>query len=588
MTDSIASFVPLSYETVASLSVNTRRDMTLDFIKAGEGARALSMLPLIPFVHRGSWSLEYDRNLAGKVALACPIETFPAFVETLKAAHALGREGSSSLPELDMGDVLVQLCGQLNEARLAEDQPGRSEARDKLQFLLSQADVPLRSAHQLPGYYGHDKKTPPLAFIPSCLASEGYISPSSALFALRSEEPALWTALWSRTEWIQQLDRMIYPSTPLPGSTQTAPRVRGDVDLLSIATAWQEDPEAVGSLFLNRLRQTTPAPGQERPPIDAKIVSFALLPSNQKGYTASRPEVWEILGPRCYSMLLGREGAYAPRVEWDHRRLHSVFERHHQSCPLPGEAAGFIRALYHNTSPKFYDADVLRCLLFSSNPVIRQALTDGYKPDNTPPPGHPHPGPSPASDPYADVIGRSTFSTVLLSAIKSDDAPSLIRVLETVGPEAFVDYPGGLRKGLDYSALMLLAKNASAPLFETALKWAEGHGILDACAEAKAWVMNEGGNRKKGDLLAFCVALADLDKAAALLALRPDFKMTSARDTARAMGSKLHSAKAGRAVSAWETLLFSKTLAIKSAPADPLSAEFDFEAPVPAPRRSRL
>lgn len=565
MTDLTAQFTPLSYETVASLSPATRREMTLDFLKSGAAERALSMLPLIPFVSKGSWSLEYDRRLAGAVCVSAPPSSFPQVIQAIEAAHAGLAASTPGTSPLDFGDVFVQLCASLRSSIESGDEPQRLAQREKLRFLMEAPGLSLRSS--LMASYDQAKA---FAFIPRWLNNDNRISPSSVAFCLIREEPSIWAALWRRPEWAEQLDRSIYPkaehlSRPEPG----------DIPLLSRSEAWLEHPGALGELLVRRLRETAPAEGQERPLVDAKVLALALFPHQLEGSMIAREGVWEAFGPKCYAMLLGREGGHAPRVEWEARRLYSAFERAHKACPLPQENEGFVRALFHGVSPNFFDSSVFREFIFSPDPARRQAFLANYAPIAA------H-GQTEPADPYKDVIAHTSLAMALYGAARSEDAETLLRVLNAAGADAIAAHPGA-RKGLDRSALMILASEASSPLFETALEWADARGALDECAEAKAWVMNEGNTRKKGDLLAHCVAIADLDKASALLARRPDFKMTSARDTARAMGSKLHSERAGRAVSAWETLLFSKTIALT--PKEPDLVDL---AQAPAPRRARL
>lgn len=572
-------FTPLSYETLASLSPKTRQAMTLDFVEAGAGDRVISILPLIPFVSKGSWSsVEFNRPLACAVSRVCPPKDFPAVIAALRESYEQMRQANASsqpAPPLDLGDVAVELMGALRQARLHERPAQAEELREKLRSLFDEPDLLLRGFLKI-------SYAPSSAFshLPRWLMNDNIIHPSIAAYADFDQEPWLWDAVWRRPEWREHLGQVIYHNPAAPY------RDNHEVVLLNRPEAWGERFEAMNALLLTHLRETSPAAGEERPPVMAKLIAQSLFPASPQAPANAREGVWELFGERCYAMLLGRDGGHAQRQEWSASRLFNVFNTHQQKHPLPGEAGSLARALFHGGSIHHFDSGVFRDLLFSPDPERREAFLAHYAP--APDPRRPEAEACSPPDPYSDYLSLSNLGAAIYCASRSNHPGSLLRVLDAAGPRAVAEHPGP-RKGLDYSALMCVAQHGSLDMFEAALDWAERHGALDECAEAKAWVMSEGSTRKKGDLLALCVALADLDKAAALLARRPDFKMTSARDTAKAMGDKLRNERAGRAVSAWESLLFNKTLALQSADPDPASASFDFEAPPPAaPRRARL
>jgi hypothetical protein len=123
---------------------------------------------------------------------------------------------------------------------------------------------------------------------------------------------------------------------------------------------------------------------------------------------------------------------------------------------------------------------------------------------------------------------------------------------------------------------MRIAKTATPASFEAALDWFDKKGILDPIASAKAWVHASCETRKKGDLLAFCVAEGSIELARALLAKRPQIDRKSAREAAKALSQKADAQVGAKALASWENLLF----------ADIFNAAA-IDAPPPAPRKTR-
>lgn len=142
------------------------------------------------------------------------------------------------------------------------------------------------------------------------------------------------------------------------------------------------------------------------------------------------------------------------------------------------------------------------------------------------------------------------------SISKAGHLAALLYGLEAVGPEEAMAYPGHGRYGLDPSLAMRIAKTASPAVFEAALDWFDKKGILDGMASAKAWVHASCETRKKGDLLAFCVAEGSIELARVLLAKRPALDRKSAREAAKALSQKADALVGAKALASWESLLF--------------------------------
>lgn len=184
-----------------------------------------------------------------------------------------------------------------------------------------------------------------------------------------------------------------------------------------------------------------------------------------------------------------------------------------------------------------------------------------------------------AADPWRDCFAGANPERYL-EAICHCGRPELVGpALSGWGLDAVQAFPGA-RKGLDSSATMWILAKAPAPIFEAALDWFAERGALAEQACSKAWVYQGSATRKKGDLLAACVAFGKLEAAEALLARAPTLDTRPARDVAKAMGEKAQSDQGGAAVSAWEALLLRREL--RSAPLP------DSEPAAPAPRRARL
>jgi hypothetical protein len=162
-------------------------------------------------------------------------------------------------------------------------------------------------------------------------------------------------------------------------------------------------------------------------------------------------------------------------------------------------------------------------------------------------------------NPYLACL-RSTNIEKHIEAICHCQRPEIATLgLDAIGLLTAQNFPGH-RKGLDSSISMWIAHKAPLPIFQATLDWFEAQGGLLEQACSKAWVYQGHETRKKGDLLADCVARGNVEQARAVLAKLPDAETKSARDVARAMAQKVSGSAGGIALSSWETLLLGKVL----------------------------
>lgn len=600
-------FTPLTFDVVSSLSEETRRLMTLDFIRQEKPDSVRSLLPLVPLFLPGQYhSSSFDASLLTSLIRIADLDWFNDVLSLglseWKKYHAHSSMIHRLPKKLDLGLAFCLCCERLNKAKLTGNETLADTERQKIQILLTQFEVDLLEKEKHASGKGYD-----LSFIDSAYSYDP-MHPLAVAFSLKDQEPFILKGLLERPEWQQQLDLALFPHLRTKSFMNLPAHELALVSMFTNASIWQRHSEFLANLIEKRIDRMRSVDRVETTlSLNAHVLSFAMTARNKNDPDVKMPgrlKLAALCGESVYSMCLGKHGgalpsphsssSLVPSMVMTGQALIQLLDQLKNIAPFDGEERALAQALYYRATTHQINDHLLKETLFSHNAALREATRAYYQPylwetptapAQSPSAGSPSPSPTESSsdeeahpvlspdsalvNPYVHIMSlldtsrsHSSFHYhhLMESMSKTQDPDVVLASLQACGKDRFLVYPNDGREGLDSSCIMLIALHGNDEVFEAALKWLDGQGILDEAASKKAWVMNESNTRKKGDLLAFCVAKADLNKAKLFLKIRPDWKTTLARDTAKAMGSKLHNEAAGKAVSAWESLLFSKVL----------------------------
>lgn len=571
-----SNFEPLDLFDIAKLSERSRHALATDFATSGQTARLRAMLAHIPFAKNESGNLRLDTHLLAKSLLAAELPWLPELAQTAAKAtkECLGYISNEGRAEGDCGLLATYLA--LKAIKSIQADPPQTDAAKldlaKALFLCKDHNMPIYASlntynsSKLYGVLDYNELC--IGFDPSNsiagFANSSNIYVFSAAMKLATlGEPDLLMAL---------LDRPDY-KTKLVASFSNIDEYKrrdciGPFDILSLETFWRSTPE-LGIMIMERSRSMAPE-NFELPCViaTAMIRTFSKSPASPAFIAANK-----ILGDRSLSIsITGASPALSAvklgidMVAHDFKYaslLEAAFDRIFDIDP-----ARRISGLNEQSR-----MNCLREALFSPVPEVRELASRA----------HERSLPLEARrDGFVAAYSSTNIERHIEAICHCQRIDTVEMALDAIGIQTAQSFPGH-RKGLDASLSMWIARKAPLPIFEACLDWfaSQGDGELQLQAEAKSWVYNGHETRKKGDLLALCVAEGKVEYAQALLHRLPDLDTRSAKDVAKAMASKVSGGVGSQALSSWETLLLKKALDLHKA------KQPEPETEPEAPKRSR-
>lgn len=542
-------FEPMGLTALASLSKKTLASLAWDLAQAGDIARLRSMSSCIPFSN-ASGSLDAAlSSLAFFVADAAWIEPLATQLEALLVAGKRQLHDSSNNRN-DFGPLATVLAMEALFELLVNPQPPPADsARTKLGKSIRLARSPTLP---ISTYFNHSLRDLAYGFLtlPEPVAeffgrecfrlgiSTTYPTVIHPALALASRgEPALLDALLTRPEFIDKLDY-----SALAGRVGRDDR-QSEFKILHSKLFWSQ----AAPLGLKLLDCARSRPGLSDLSLHDRVASAIVQSSSGDPCSLPLRQVLGTSGPDFFALLFDGLSLPAGELFSTAIALASKDDFFKPACArLMDKVFDMSTPIRNIESPARWH--FLRSALFSPLPGVAEmaqsawAKTQGID-----------------SDPYLACL-RSSNIERQIEAICHCGRPDLaLRGLDAIGIEVAQKFPGH-RKGLDASLGMWVAHKAPLHIFQAVVEWFDAHGGLGEQASAKAWVYQGHETRKKGDLLADCVARGSLDQARFLLARLPGADTKPAREVAKAMAAKVSGSAGGIALSAWESLLLGKVL----------------------------
>lgn len=559
---SAPAFDPLDLASIATLSPKTIHALSWDLARARDLGRLRAMEPLIPFATAHG---ALDAALCAFVLHVADSSWADSLCFQLEARFLAGHRqlhhASNSLD--DFGPLCAVLAMEALADRLAHPQSPLSEpARHGLGKAIRLARSPCLpisspfhdSPSRLPCYGFLRLPQPAAGLVHAELLRLGLppLSPtpcSVALALAASGEPDLLDALLSRPDAIDRLRAAALAEHP------SGDDPRSEFKALQTHLFWTHAaPLALRLVDLARSPSPGRAPGLHHR-VAAAIVQAA------RG-DANHPALRQALGERgddFFSALLNGLSIPTGALFDTSAELASADDFFKPACLLLMDKVFDMSTPIRNVDYHLR----WRCLLsalFSPLPGVAELAQASWAAIH-----------GAGSDPYAASLGFSGIPAHIDAICLCNRPEIATRALDSMGIQAAQGFPPH-RKGLDASLTMLVAHKAPQPIFRAVIEWFASRGGLAEQASAKAWVYQGAETRKKGDLLADCVARGNLDQARLLLVLLPGADIKPAREVARAMAAKAPGGAGAIALSAWETLLLNKVLQAHRRRTPPLGA----------------
>lgn len=557
------AFEPLGFSELARLSAVSRRSLAWDFALAGQDARLRAMESIIPWGKlgaNGEMRVALDVELCALALWTAEPDTFDRLANVIEAAASERGEWafklSSSRPR-DFGALLAHwACSAIGSLELGQPEAAAEPIRRALRlarspnFALDTAGDELKATSFRVGElaYGFLPLDPSDgALVRATLEALGL---SSGLHALPVSivlahvgEPTLLRALCARPELATALASH---ASEIP-STTFAPAA--SFYALRSKIFWTRAP-AVGQLLLDLAD-----PDGTRAP--APRIAHSMLLAGPACGGLALDALMTRSGDRFMVDACKGSALSSPSCELVRKRSLELLAE--GTLVGNGFAALLADVFTPRLGERFDDVRVrgnfLRSTLLSPLPGLSESVRAAWAASH-----------GPDSDPFLQSLRLSNIEQHL-EAICHCGRPELVApALDAWGLEEVQSFPER-RQGLDSSASMWIMTKAPLPIFEAALDWfaTAGDGELARQAELKAWVSSDSQVRKKGDLLAACVAQGNVGAAESLLRRLPGLDTSPAREVAKAIGRQGSGHAAGAAVSAWETLLFKKTFELQGA-----------------------
>ena len=581
-----AAFDPLDFSYLSRLSPAGRRAIFSEFVELGDAPRVLAGLALKPFAISGSGAANrLDLHLCAQAIFFCDHAILDDVVSEVLAAHRIC--SSARAPEefamVDFGPLAALCC----LASIVEDRAGnfgeaeilRTRALSFVQNLPIVGELPARDT---PLY---DRTSPLISAVLIEASAKGFCSSKSldarhplqaATALLAAGDARVAEAILSRHDFMQNASLVFKENQFYKEGQPQADRrpPLGAFEFLGSTSFWRELPAAgthILKFIFNRLER----------PLDAGSVPHQILQAMILG--AGEPEseglalARSMLGDEVFTAVLN-QGEVQANQAW--RCAMSMAAKDRSLLPA---LAAVCRDVNDPQLPHFDRMrrassyrDAMLAMVYHSSPGISEAACGSIEARTGGAAGSAH------------AIFSELFSLkglpFHLARIAACARPDVVGAsLSSMGLAVFASYPPADRKGLDKTPLMIFAGLSCPETFEAALDWLAAEGVLRELAGAKAWVYSADDSRKKGDLLAFCVAEGRADLAECLLKRLPDLDLKPARDVAKAMAQKSKTSAGSLALSAWESVLLGqiKPLAVHASSDEPLP-------PIAAPKRNRL
>ena len=559
---------PLDLACLSTIPIAARRAIFLDFVNRGDAEPILDCLSLNLFAPEGGSPPDRaDLDFCAHALAACGIDVFDrvvnAIAEALSCRSAKLARSHSKTGFSDFGPLGVFFClGSLSSAQ--------SGNHAKSEELLAKASAIVRSLpiddsanFSEPSAYGNQL---PIFDQARLYAAEqdtpfaGGRNPSAILQAavalMPRDDGRMVEAVLSRPDFLAKM-RLIFP----PRDARSAePAPLGPFSFLGASAFWRELPEE-GCRILDTVFSClgrAADPESFPPQILRAMIVVQASPFNE-GFLWAKA----MLGENVFAVLANQDPCRSSQA-WNPSAAQNsaVSQAWNTAVSLAKGDPSLAPAV----------ASVCRLLNDPQLPHFERMFRDGtYRLAMLAMLYHPAPGVSEAASEIIEArIGGSPGSAhgvfpqlfsgmnlgIHIGRLAECPRPEIVLAgLSAMGLEAFDRYPEESRKGHDKTALMLFAGLASPPVFDAALGWLDSQGALRRHASSKAWVFSDGETRKKGDLLAFCVASGRADLALTLLGRIPDLDLKCAKAVAASMAKNSKSSAGSLALSAWEEVL---------------------------------
>lgn len=555
-----SDFEPLDLFDISKLSERSRHALASDFATSGQTARLRAMLAHVPFAKNEGGTLRLDTHLLAKALSAAELPWLPELAA--KAAKSTetcrGYISNEGRTESDCGPMAAFLAVRAIKAKQADPPQLDAACSDLAKALLLCKDHNMPITASMNAYHSSklygvlDYHELSLGFDPSKSVA-GFVNSSS----IHIFSAAMKLATLGESDLLMALlDRPDY-KTKLAACFSNIDEYKrreaiGPFDMLSLDTFWQSTPE-LGIMIMERAKSVSPE-SFELPRVisSAMTRTFSKSPDNPAFIAAN-----QILGDKSLSIgitgaspalsavklgidMVAHDSKYASLLE-------TAFDRIFDLDPTR-------RVSGLNETSRM---NCLRDALFSPAPGVRELASRSHE--------RSLPAES-RRDAFVAVYAATNIERHIEAICHCQRVDTVGMALDAIGIQMAQSFPGH-RKGLDASLSMWIARKAPLPIFEACLDWfsSQGDGELLRQAEAKSWVYNGHETRKKGDLLALCVAEGKVEYAQALLRRLPDLDTRSAKDVAKAMASKVSGGAGSQAMSSWETLLLKKVLDLHQA-----------------------
>jgi hypothetical protein len=572
MTSSTRSFAALEWSDVDAMNIPTQNALAKHFLAARDWERlgaVAGSLGLLNAPRTTGSGPSLDLDLAASGLLDFPLERLGDWMELIQGA---AKKASSGIPSgwpgaIDFGSVFSFWCLRAFQALGRGDEPA-ARAWSARASALAESTLPCSQALEASsnrvtfGRHAFGVDALPDHLVGQTLRSSGYHNewqpPSAALLLASVGDQAPLAALLARPDRQQTLALAFAADRP-DGERRELPQL----SMLSSAVFWREHSDLAALIM--QAAKTACAGHLSFAPLSVAQACWGGVGDNvdspafacaRQAFGADVFSVFVQCGP---ADALRQAGAFAEKDP----TLLGAFSR---LC--------FVLAHPHRSIEDQRRWGLLHAALFDPRAELAHAagaaLTQA----------------APQRNPWLEApVHLRSFSTHLARAASCADPALALRGWQTCDLDELLNFPPG-RVGLDPSAAMLVARNSTPEVFGSFLDWLARRGGADALrsqAAAKAWVDESGSARKKGDLLAFCVAQGKTEHARELLARLPGLDTRYAREAAKTLAAKSNGplAAGSKALSAWEDLLLGGDL--DAAPKKTLPPE---PAAEPAPRRA--
>ena len=555
------AFEPLAWSDFRSMDIATQNVLARHFLRAGdwtrlEAAASDKGLWVAPRTTGAGASLDLD--MAAQVLMGAPVESLPRWIGLIENAcdktnaggiHSLSSSSWRSQGG-DFGPLFVYFCFQAARALETSSQDGsflaRANALIQSKLPCSQPYTPYHNQSTYGAHaFGVNLLPNPQSTSALRVGFNDWTVDSAAMLLHTLGRPEAFDALLRRSERVQALREAFAPQ-----ATSRHVEALGGLRAVATPALWSERPELGVKIIQAARRASESFVGL---PAVAQSCWRAIANDPDSGaFKAARDafgeEIFASWLPVAPADALAQAGFFAERDA-------SLLPAYRRLCFELADPQSFM-----NTKHRL---DLLHRALFDKRPALAREAADAVKER------FPH------VDNVHAAAGRNLgqLSTHLIRAASCED-PALARLgWDGAASAELLAFPPG-RQGLDQSAAMLVARHSSPDIFGSFLDWLHervGPEALMSQTQAKAWVEPPGCSRKKGDLLAFCVAMGKADHAREILARLPNIDAKSAREVAKAIALSSANSQAGaKALSAWEELLLGGEVGRrKAAPPEP-------------------